>query len=393
MKVLQVVPYFYPAWSYGGIPRVSYHLSVSLARIGVEVEVVTTDAQDENKRRNELNFIINGIPVRAYRNLSNHLAYHLQLFLPLGFRSEKYKVSNYDLIHIHGHRNILNTLFSSWANKAGIPVILEPGGTVVNIERRKGFKSLFDLIMGNRQIKKTNLFIAVSEAEKRQFLGRGIPQKKIKVVPNGILIENPRSEVDFKKRLRINGDYILYLGKFTPRKGIEYIIEALSLIPNKNLYAVIAGNDMGVKSNLEKLAYKLGLSDRVLFPGLLDSPLKEAAYKEALITIYAGKYEIFGLVPFESMLCGTPVIVANDSGCGEWVAKSGGGYLVPFGNPQAIADVILQLDQTIEKENIKKAQKWIMGNLSWEQIAQRMLGIYEERIDIKANRNNSPQRE
>ena len=150
---------------------------------------------------------------------------------------------------------------------------------------------------------------------------------------------------------------------------------------------------MGVKSNLEKLAYKLGLSDRVLFPGLLDSPLKEAAYKEALITIYAGKYEIFGLVPFESMLCGTPVIVANDSGCGEWVAKSGGGYLVPFGNPQAIADVILQLDQTIEKENIKKAQKWIMGNLSWEQIAQRMLGIYEELIDIKANRNNSPQRE
>lgn len=392
MKILHVVPYFYPAWSYGGIARVSYHLSVSLARLGVEVEVVTTDAHDEKKRSNELDFMINKISVRAYRNLSNHMAYHWQFFFPLGFNREKYKISSYDLLHIHGHRNILNTRLSFWANRAGVPVILEPGGTLVNIERRKGFKSLYDLILGNRQIKKTDLFIAVSKAEKRQFLGLGIPSEKIKIVPNGILVENPKPDVDFKERLGIKGDYILYLGKFTPRKGIEYIIEALRLLHDKNLYAVIAGNDMGVKSNLEKLAQKLGLSNRVLFPGLVNSPWKEAAYQEALITIYAGEYEIFGLVPFESMLCGTPVIVANDSGCGEWVEKSGGGYLVPFGNPQAIADLVLRLDPAVEKERIKKAQAWIRKNLSWEQIARRMLGIYEELIGRKAHGNNSPRR-
>jgi len=386
MKILQVVPYFYPAWSYGGIPRVSYHLSVSLAQLGVEVEVVTTDAHDEKKRRNELDFMINGVLVRAYRNLSNHMAYHWQFFFPLGFSQEKNKISSFDLLHIHGHRNILNTLLSFWANSAGVPVILEPGGTLVNIERRRGLKHLYDMVLGKRQIEKTDLFIAVSKAEKRQFLRLGIPSEKIKIVPNGILIENPKPDVDFKERLGIKGDYILYLGKFTPRKGIEYIIEALRLLPDKNLYAVIAGNDMGVKSNLEKLALKLGLSDRVLFPGLVNSPLKEAAYQEALITVYTGEYEIFGLVPFESILCGTPVIVANDSGCGEWVEKSGGGYLVPFGNPQAIAEVVLQLDTAIEKERIKKAQTWIRENLSWDQLARQMIGIYEELVKEKKDR-------
>jgi len=380
MRVLQVVPYFYPAWSYGGIPRVSYHLSVSLARLGVEVEVITTDAYDEKKRRNELDFMVNGVSVRAYRNLSNHLAYHWQFFFPIGFGQEKYKISSYDLIHIHGHRNILNTLFSFWANKASVPVILEPGGTLVNIERMKGFKSLYDLVLGNRQIEKTDLFIAVSEAEKSQFLGLGIPNEKIKIVPNGILVENPKPEVNFKERFSIKGDYILYLGKFTPRKGIQYIIEALSLILDKNIYAVIAGNDMGVQSNLERLAQKLGLSDRILFPGILNSPWKEAAYQEALITVYAGEYEIFGLVPFESILCGTPVIVANDSGCGEWIKKSGGGYLVPFGNPQAIADIVLQLKPEHKKEHTRKAGEWIQQNLSWEKIAAKMIEIYRDLI-------------
>ena len=383
MKVLHVVPYFYPAWAYGGIPRVSYELSVSLIRHGVEVEVVTTDALDAKRRSNNPRFKINGVSVRVYRNLSNHLAYHLQLFLPLGLGREKDKIKDYDLIHIHGHRNILNTRLSFWANKASVPVILEPGGTLINIERRKKFKSLYDLVLGNRQIEKTDLFIAVSKAEKHQFLGLGIPGNKIRIVPNGVLIEDPKPYINFKEKFGIKGEYILYLGKFTPRKGIEHLIQALGMIPDKNLYAVIAGNDMGVKPDLLKLAVNLGISDRVIFTGLVNSPLKEAAYREALVTVYPGKYEIFGLVPFESILCGTSAIVANDSGCGEWLKKSGGGYLVPYGDPEAIAEVIVKLDLAKENERIKKAGEWIRENLSWERVASQMFRFYKELLSNK----------
>ena len=155
------------------------------------------------------------------------------------------------------------------------------------------------------------------------------------------------------------------------------------MIPDKNLYAVIAGNDMGVKPDLLKLAGNLGISDRVIFTGLVNSPLKEAAYSEALVTVYPGKYEIFGLVPFESILCGTSAIVANDSGCGEWLKKSGGGYLVPYGDPEAIAEVIVKLDLAKENERIKKAGEWIRENLSWERVASQMFRFYKELLSNK----------
>jgi glycosyltransferase involved in cell wall biosynthesis len=376
MRVLHVVPYFHQAWAYGGIPRLSFHLCSALAKQGIEVDAVTTDALDRERRRDELDFKIEGVSVRAYKNISNRLAYDLQLFLPLGLGKEKKRLTDYDLVHIHGHRNLLNTRMSAWADQAGIPVILQPNGTLVNIERRQGLKSIYDLIFGNRQVKNTSLFIAVSEAEKKQFLALGLAEDKIFVAPNGVFVENPDPAVNFKERFGVKGDYILYLGKLTPRKGIEYVIEALKFLPDKNIRAVIAGNDMGMMPALKALTQKNGLSDRVVFTGLLTTPWKEAAYREALVTVYAGEYEIFGLVQFESILCGTPAIVADDCGAGEWVKKSGGGYLVPYANAEAIARVIKTLDPEKEKAKLGAAKEWIQKYLSWDAVAVRIREIY-----------------
>jgi glycogen synthase len=47
LKILQVTPFYYPAWAYGGAPRVVYELSGSLAKRGHDVTVYTTDVLDE----------------------------------------------------------------------------------------------------------------------------------------------------------------------------------------------------------------------------------------------------------------------------------------------------------------------------------------------------------
>jgi len=378
MRVLHIAPYFYPAWAYGGIPRLSYHLAAGLAKLGIQVDVITTDAFDRKSRREELNFSVAGISVRVYRNLSNRLAYDWQFFFPLGLAGEKARLRDYDLVHIHGHRNFLNTRLSLWANKIGIPALMQPNGTLVNIERRKALKSIFDLLFGNRQVNNTRLFIAVSEAEKKQFVGMGISPERIRVVANGVFVDRPDPDLHFKDKYGIKGDYILYLGKLTPRKGIEYVIQALQFIPGRKVIAVIAGNDMGMERNLKTLAAKLGLSERVIFTGLLASPWKEVAYRDALVTVYPGELEIFGLVQFESILCGTPAIVADDCGAGEWIRKSGGGYLVPYADPKAIARVVSGIDREKEKDKIKSAGEWIRKNLSWETVSGRVKKIYEE---------------
>lgn len=377
LTILHVVPFFYPAWAYGGVPRVTYQLTVALAQKGFQIDVVTTDALDENRRRRLGVTCSEEICVRAYRNLSNFSAYHWNFHLPLGLRREQAWISRYDAVHIHGHRNLLNTRIAFWAHRAGVPVVLQPHGSLLKIERRIGLKTLYDLFFGRRQIEKTARFLALSEVERRHFIGLGIPESKTSVVPNGVSITCPGPGESFREKFGIRGDYLFFLGRITPLKGIEHIIRALPLL-DENISAVIAGNDMGSKLQLGRLAEKLRVSHRVTFTGFIDSPLKEAGYRGALFTVSTSEYEAFGLVPFESILCGTPAIVSKGTGCGEWIEKSGGGYTVPYGDPQAIARVVRLSVPSREKLRISEANDWISKNLTWDRIAHKMAGIYRD---------------
>src|SRR5438067_9524902 len=85
LRILHVAPYSAEAWAYGGIPRLLGTLTRGLARRGHLVTVCTTDARDGSTRLPRSPASADGVDVRMFRNLSNRLAYHLQLFLPLGF--------------------------------------------------------------------------------------------------------------------------------------------------------------------------------------------------------------------------------------------------------------------------------------------------------------------
>jgi len=378
VKILHVTPYFYGAWAYGGIPRLSYHLAAAQVALGHEVHAVTTDAIDRETRRPEKAYEVSGIRVRAYPNLSNRLAYDYQFFTPRKLGAERRFIEQYDMVHVHGHRNLHNHLVSFQAHANQIPFALQPNGTLVNIERRRFLKSVFDRLWGDKQVSAASALIAVAEAEKSQFIRLGVPGEKIRVFPNGVEMEVDAQGLSFKREFGIQGDYLLYLGKLTPRKGIERAISALALLEDQGLKLVVAGNDMGYAKQLRRLAGRLGLSERVIFTGLVTGPLKAAAYQEALYTIYAGRDEIFGLVPWESILCGTPVIVSDDSGCGEWVKRGGAGHLAPDGDPAAIARVVNRRDRELDLAMVEQGRKFCRERLDWRIIAQGMVEYYRE---------------
>src|SRR4029077_1571729 len=64
------------------------------------------------------------------------------------------------------------------------------------------------------------------------------------------------------------------------------------------------------------------------------------ALADADVVVYASQHEIFGLVPFEAILAGTPVVVADDSGCGELVSATGAGIVVRVNRPEPLAQAI-----------------------------------------------------
>ena len=83
MKIVHIIPYFYPAWAYGGTCRAAWELARALVRKGQSVVVYTTDALDENSRSTPASVVVDGVEIHRVRNISNHLAWR-RAFLPFG---------------------------------------------------------------------------------------------------------------------------------------------------------------------------------------------------------------------------------------------------------------------------------------------------------------------
>jgi glycosyltransferase involved in cell wall biosynthesis len=395
MKILQITPCFYPAWAYGGIPRVAYELSRELARMGHDVTVYTTDVFDQHNRCEESGqeTTVDGITVRYFKNASNSLAYHYQLYMPRGMRQVVQKtIANFDVIHLHGHRNFLNTIVHHYAKKAGKGYILSGHGTILRIERRIFAKLVFDRIFGDRVLRDADRFVAVSKYEVHQYAEMGIDRNKVDVIYNGIDVDafTDLPEIGaFRKQYSLRSKkMVLYLGKITPRKGIDFLVKAFSMLNGTDASLVIAGNDMGFKREVDAIAREKGVSSRIVFTGLLTGKDKLSAYRDADVLVYPAIHEIFGLVPFEAMMCGTPVIVTDDCGCGEIIGNEGIGYLVKYNDVEGLRDRIAEVLTCAPdtQERTKRGREFIANNLTWNSIGNKYAAVYQEMVNENLHR-------
>jgi glycosyltransferase involved in cell wall biosynthesis len=128
------------------------------------------------------------------------------------------------------------------------------------------------------------------------------------------------------------------------------------------------------------LVRSLGLERRVLRPGLLTGIARLDALAAANIVIYPSRDEIFGLVPLEALLCGTPVVVCGDSGCGEVIGTTGGGLVVQHGNRQALADAI---ESILTNERLWRRRAAVAGDVARQMfgadvVCRQLEGLYAE---------------
>lgn len=346
LRILHVVPYYDEAWAYGGIPRVATAMTRGLARRGHHVAVCTTDACDERTRASRSHALRHNVDVTVFPNLSNRLAYHLQIFTPVGLGLHlRRHASSFDVAHLHACHNLPGTIAAAALTRAGIPFVLSPNGTARPIERRIAAKRLFAATVGRHLLGGAARVLAVTSAERRQLAGLGVPDAKLAVVPNPVDEETetlrPGEGERFRRAHGLGAARIvLFLGKLTPRKGVLDLIHASAALDRPDTVLVIAGNDMGTGAAAGRLVARLGLGRRVLRTGLLTGADRLDALRAADVVVYPSRDEIFGLVPLEALLCGTPVVVCGDSGCGEVIARVGGGSVIPPGDPAALASAI-----------------------------------------------------
>jgi glycosyltransferase involved in cell wall biosynthesis len=383
MRILHVTPSFYPAWAYGGIPRCAYELCRSLSKQGEEVTVWTTDVFDGKRRLPERETTVDGIFMRRFRNLSNRFAYDRQLYLPLGaWQAAQRDLDEFDLVHIHSHRHFLQAVVGPAAQRRGLPCVFTGNGTVPAIERYIFIKRhIVDRLGAQSFLQRTAACIAVSQAEIPHYTEAGVARDRVHVIPNGIRLDEfdlLRSPGSFRRAHFLDaGPLVVFVAKITPRKGVDVLLRAMTLLP-PDVQLVVAGNFMMPEEPLRKLVADLGLGSRVRFPGLLLGDDRNSAYVDADVVAYPSTDEIFGLVAAEALMCGAPVVVCDDSGCGELVQAAQGGLLVPYGDATALAKALRQLieDRRTRNRLAEQGKEYVVSNLGWDRIAERTREVY-----------------
>ncbi|PIP74313.1 MAG: hypothetical protein CO135_02485 [Candidatus Levybacteria bacterium CG_4_9_14_3_um_filter_35_16] len=154
----------------------------------------------------------------------------------------------------------------------------------------------------------------------------------------------------FKSTLNNKKNQIFFVGdRFDPLDGFDLIKNALLLLPEK------------IRPILKIISWNKDNSKRIS-----DKQLVEI-YNESLITLCMSRYETFGLVPLESMSCGTATIATNVGGHRETVINNQTGYLVEL-DVKEISNKIIGLltNKSLLEKHCAAARKHVVKNWSWE---------------------------
>jgi D-inositol-3-phosphate glycosyltransferase len=232
--------------------------------------------------------------------------------------------------------------------------------------------------------------IVATEKEKKDVsLYYGASPDKISVVPCGVNMDlfRPYNKASSRQKLGLQDEKILlFVGRIDPLKGIDRLLKAIPLLENsEKLRVIIIGGDAGSQAEVEKLrklAVELGIAERITFQGIVRQEELPYYYCAADVCVVPSYYESFGLVPLESLACGTPVVAANVGDLKNIIEHGETGYIVPENSPEQLAcGISVILNNPPEKAytavNIRASvNRFGWGNIS-QQISEEMQSVLD----------------
>ena len=383
MKLLHVFDLFSPPLG-GGTVAIIHKIARALARKGHEIVVYTSDFQLDQQYIDSLE----GIKVHAFRCISHVGNFFLT---PAIITEAKKQIQNFDVVHLHCFRSFQNIIIHHYAKKYRIPYVLDAHGSVPRTTRSQRntkwlLKWLYDIPYGYSILRDAARVIAETEKGYDEYIEMGVARDKIDVITPPFDVEEfadlPASGL-FREKYHITAKHIiLFLGRIHWIKGLDFLVESFGEMVKSGTDAilVIAGPDDGFQADLEKLIAELNITEKVLFTGYIDGEEKLASFVDADVVVQTSVYEQGTGVPFEAILCGTPIIVSSNTVASENVKSIDAGYLVEYGNKNeliaTIHHVLKHRDEA--KAKTKKAGKYVRANLSLEKGVEKYEQVYME---------------
>ena len=226
--------------------------------------------------------------------------------------------------------------------------------------------------------------VAVSSFMKEDILKYfNIKEENLAVVHNGIDLDiwkrKPLSD-SLKKEYGIEDDYILFVGRPTPQKGMEYLVEAADDI-DAQIVMGAAGAD--TKEYEERMKSRVAKKKNILW---IHKLLKEdecvQLYSSAKVFVCPSVYEPFGIINLEAMACKTPVVASAVGGIKDVVIPEKTGLLVQPAEPKQISSAVNRLlkDKGLSERMGENGRARVEEKFSWTKIAQQTKELYESLI-------------
>jgi glycosyltransferase involved in cell wall biosynthesis len=384
LNVTFVIPYFYPAWRYGGQPRSAFELARALVRRGHRVKVLTTDSAGD-KRLAAGRKSVEGVEVIYYRNVSNWLAFHERIFWPVAmFRELHRELAGSDLIHIHELRSTISVFAYRAALKLRLPYVLSTHGGLRHLGR-KGIKVLFDTFWGRRILRDAAAIIAISPVEESDARLLNVDQRRIRRLPNMISLSDYESLPPrglFRARWGLNScKVLLFLGRLHWIKGADLLIHAFKklCVSNASVRLVIAGPDDGQEAELRSIVRTLGLANVVTFTGFFEHQAKLQAFVDADVIVIPSRSEVFAITALEALMCACPVLISDACGLHPMPSAEQGVRLFKTEDVDNLAaKLAMAIADPSFQANARNGKEFVMSQFSAENVSQRAESIYCE---------------
>ncbi|OIQ59001.1 glycosyltransferase family 4 protein [Neomoorella thermoacetica] len=357
MRIVQVSPRYHPY--IGGVETVVKQISEEFVKQGHKVEVLTIDPGGRLQEVDELNEVI----IRRFKPTGPY-CYSKPLMKHLSENALQY-----DVIHAHN----LHTFIPHMVVRA-TRAIKGPKLIVTGHYHGKGKTPLSTIFLRLYRplikgfLRQVNGITCVSNFEagliKKHF---GIPDNKIAVIPNGIILEDIKKAQPF----HVTGHNLLIVSRLEKYKNIHLAIRAMPYLPDD--YRLMIIGEGPYRPYLEKLAANLDLKERVAFLGRLPNEEVYRWYKTCDLVINLSNLEAFGLNVIEGLAAGKPVLVNNKTALAELSQLFDGVTSVDACNmkPEELACLIKKcISMPLVPPDLKKYK--------WKIIAKRYI---EERYD------------
>ncbi|MEA2596600.1 MAG: hypothetical protein QOF01_3069 [Thermomicrobiales bacterium] len=181
--------------------------------------------------------------------------------------------------------------------------------------------------------------VVVLSETARSFFPPSIQARSV-VMPNPIAVDAPAvDDVPARNDLRT----VVAMGRFSPEKGFDLLLEAFSRIAAKHPeWRLVVWGDGRLRPQLESLRDRLGLQDRVLLPGRTTEPFREL--RRADLFVMSSRREGFPMALGEAMACGLPAVSFDcPSGPRQIIRDGVDGVLVPDGDVLGLAAAMSRL--------------------------------------------------